>query len=573
MAALTQLLQGHGIGTEHADDDVVADSTVIGPPGSFQSVEKGKKRRLDEPSGRSPTTSSNAADAGESDIARLDQVLSYELQERLLNRYIEEILPRFPLIPPTGDCSLPALRCNRPVLLQAIIYAAGPSLLTAHQEEAVARLLLNRISTASASTDRKSFELIQAIHLAAFWFRTPRHYKHVAMFQLIKLGANLAQEIHSGAEAGGMASTFPVRFNIKDEEVELINACRCWLTCHLLSWVMSCLMRQPCAAPWSEDHDHALLVLQYSPDNGNRDKWLSQYLRAEHLCFQVAERMGLTDASTYLGFTDPATKQKVQMTRNSILNWKLMIPQAVRVPTILLWEHVATAYMHESVLHTNTNKGTFSAPFVAENISSTDFTAPLVTQDHITAVYELVSALNNIIDMLTALDTETWLALPAFLYTSRAAYALNVLCKLYVAVTAKGNTLGTVLEGDLVALPQCIDKLCKTGARLRAVDERCGQARILQVADAVREWYTNYSNLLASEAGPLQEFRPQPPGLDPFNPMYMAPQLQTEVETGWQSILQGAEDPNAFDGLDMLFPEPFVLSQPTFDSTRNGHEQ
>ena len=53
-----------------------------------------------------------------------------ELQGRDLERYLTEIVPIFPVVPVPGDQSLKGLRANRAILLQAIIYAASPGMLS-----------------------------------------------------------------------------------------------------------------------------------------------------------------------------------------------------------------------------------------------------------------------------------------------------------------------------------------------------------------------------------------------------------------------------------------------------------
>lgn len=189
---------------------------------------------------------------------------------------------------------------------------------------------------------------------------------------------------------------------------------------------------------------------KYSALSKPTDPWLSQLIRAERVCEQIAEQMEFYDATNYVDLSDATTRLKTQFCRNLILNFRITIPSRLRTPTLNFWEHLATAYMHEAVLHTATNKQSFAAPFVAENLSVSDFPAPAdVTQDHITALFELTAAVQAMIDLYTSLDTETLTAMPGFLHSSRAAYALFILAKLFVATMAPGNTFGAVLDGNM----------------------------------------------------------------------------------------------------------------------------
>lgn len=187
---------------------------------------------------------------------------------------------------------------------------------------------------------------------------------------------------------------------------------------------MSKMMRRgekgTAASDWSSHHDQCLLFVEYSPTSLPTDRWVGQYFRAEQLCDDVVKQMELANLSSYYDVSQAGMNIKIQHCKNQILNWKVKIPQMLRVPSLIMWEHVAIAYMYEVVLHTPTNKRSFAAPFVAENLSCSDFPTPVVTQDHITAVYELLSALHAIIDITSSFDAMTAIALPGLLYASRA---------------------------------------------------------------------------------------------------------------------------------------------------------
>lgn len=160
--------------------------------------------------------------------------------------------------------------------------------------------------------------------------------------------------------------------------------------------------------------------------------------------------MEFWDTTSCVDLSDPTVRLKTQTCRNLILNYRFTVPNHLRTSSLYFWEHLATVYMHEAVLHTATNKQSFAAPFVAENLSVSDFPAPAeVTQDHITALFELTTAAQAMIDVFTSTDTDTLAAMPGFLHSSRAAYALFILAKIYVATAAPGNTFGAVLDPNM----------------------------------------------------------------------------------------------------------------------------
>lgn len=275
-----------------------------------------------------------------------------------------------------------------------------------------------------------------------------------------------------------------------------------------------------------------------------------------------------------MDMSEPSTRLKTQTCRNIILNWRMIIPSHVRTPVLLFWEHLATAYMHEAVLHTATNKQSFAAPFVAENLSVSDFPAPaVVTQDHITALFELTTAVQAMIDLFSSLDVETLVAMSGFLHASRAAYALFILAKLLVATMAPGNTLGSVFDGNMLLVGDYADKLIENGRRVRAVDERCAPARILFAADSIKTWYLNFMSSIAPVSDQaLEQLQQVSMSQTAVNTMETAPVLEmplsesnhdldlAQTDLDWENFFYYSSNTADF-GLDMLFdeedPQPF----------------
>lgn len=302
---------------------------------------------------------------------------------------------------------------------------------------------------------------------------------------------------------------------------------------------------------WDSQHEQCLLFIEYSPSALPTDRWLVQYSRAERLCHDIVDQMCLNDPSSCYDISQPDMKIKIQSCKTQILNWKLKVPQALCTPTLLLWEYVATAYMYEVVLHTPSNKRSFAAPYVAEKLSWSDFHSPIVTQDHITAVYELLAALHAIIDTITSLDARTLIALPSLMYAWQATYANYVLAKLYIAITAPGNTLGSILEPCTLRAEEYCDKLAALGIRVKAVEEYCAPAQMLVGTIRLRDWYTSYNSSLLSGNGLAAE-------MNNFEVSVSTPNtgLQTQPAAAWTSLLPD----NATEfGLDMLFAEPITF--------------
>lgn len=559
VASLTRLLQAQGIEDPASHDE--PDSSRSSPAASTAA----KKRRLqtDHNDPRAvdsavPTPSDHVAAKELSEIAKLDEIVSYDEQALILNRYMTQMLPQFPLVPPVSPSSLDDLRRTRPTLLNAILYGASLGILSLDKQEDISCLLLDQLVSKTSSEGAKTLDSIQAIQLTCLYYRTPRPHRlmTIAVYQLIELAAGLAKDI-----SVSMTDPFstPYMNVLNGVDVDAVDAWRAWLGCYMLSSSMGTLFRRPNHNIWSTHADNALMSLQYSPVNGARDKWISQYIRAEHLQEEIAAEMEFSDPSVIYNVSDPAMRIKVQTCRNKILSWKLMLPASLKTPALLYWEHVAIAYMHEPLLHTATNKQSFSAPYVVERLSLTDFPAQTVTQDHITALFELVAAAHSIIEIYSGFDTEALVALPGLLFTSRAAYALYILSKLYIAMTAPGNTLGSVFDCELLMLPEYGQKMVEVGTRIRDIDERCSAARILQSSPPLRDWYINYTKALDLPTSLQNTESSQGLGAVASNVMSAEWDFGLPNASMWEGMYP-LSDQSANDDLDVLFANPLPPS-------------
>jgi hypothetical protein len=381
------------------------------------------------------------------------------------------------------------MRANRPILLHAIIFAASPGLLFDQMQEDIGQALLHTLSHRSIVEGEKSIEIMQALLITTAWFRSPAKHKHLAAAQLIAIAEGMAIDIGIADPA---SARFSMAITAHGQDISTVEAAATFLVCHLMSTLLADLSRRATRTPWSAYHDTCLMFLHASGSTLPTYRWLIHYCRSERLCAQILKEIGLNDSTKVYDISDRDFQQQVQHCNVMISEWKILLPSTLYVPEILIWEHVATAYLHETLLHTTTNQQSFAAPFIADRLTALDFPRPVIREDHITSLFALRSALHNIIDLYAHMDTNKVMALPVLSYTSRALYALYMLLKLYVATTAPGNTYGSVLAPESLQLDTYCDKIMSLWKRLSQVDPRSGPARVTSAAVTLREYYINY---------------------------------------------------------------------------------
>lgn len=237
-----------------------------------------------------------------------------------------------------------------------------------------------------------------------------------------------------------------------------------------LSVNVSVVLRRPNGQPWTQRHEECLQLLQSSPQALASDNLLCQIIRVSRICELITIELHFSDLETAYDVT--ASQVTMQRLHNDITSWVARIPVDLRTPTLLFWQHLVMLYLHEPVLHTSTNKQSFAAPFLAERISLTDFAAPTLTPEHVVSFYALRDAAHALLDTFTSLSATELLELGSIVYTSRAIYAMYILAKMYIAVTATGSTFSMVADMDGLKIDEYLHKLMLISAQVNKIDER-----------------------------------------------------------------------------------------------------
>lgn len=324
---------------------------------------------------------------------------------------------------------------------------------------------------------------------AVLYYRTTKHHTHIAAWQFIEMAGGLAEDIGIGGPQRAPSLAVPTGGPYVDSS----EAWRTWLVCHMLSATLALFMRKPNASSWDGRDSHNLEMLEYSYFRLDTDELLGQHVRGEHMCDVIATQQCLYDSGNpTVDVADPSVQSGMQRMMDSITDWKAQVPPAIKGPAMDFWEKVALLYLHEPVLHTATNKSTFSAPYIAPRISVTDFPNPLVSQEHITSIYQIRDGAHAVLDIFENFDHAHAAAMPAMYFPGRVAYGIYLLAKLYVAVTAPGNTFGAFIDPESLLLDRYLGKMAQAHSKTSEIDQFCGQARILSAVFKLREWYQNY---------------------------------------------------------------------------------
>lgn len=481
VAALTRLLASQNLGSQsiNSTPDEPRSESGLDEPSSCN-VSK-KKRRLEEVSSYHSESSL---------LHRLDQIVPPDLQRYLIEKYVNCVVPLVPLVLLPDDWTLEQLRETKPVLFQTIVYSMSTGNLSELDQERLASIVLDTFESLATEENQKSVELIQAIQVAALWYRAPRNHRQVAAFQLAQRAADMAQDI--GLWEGAKSSHSAL--SAVNDDTDPVASLRAWLTCHMISTAIVIQMRKASFKTLGELDTFSLHMLEYLECSRNSDRVLCHFLKAEMLCEQIVTDLNLLDSAVCKDISDLGTQLSIQALQNSIIDWNSQRPMDPVCLSLGIYQHVTVLYLHETVLHTPTNKPSFGAPYLAERLSMTDFPAPIiVTEQHVNSLHTLKDAAHSLMDLVATFDINIWISLPFVLFVGRVAYAEYILMKLYIATTAPGNTFGAFLDSDSLRVGRYLDQMIEISTLAQQVDSTCPAARLLLAPTRMKEWLTKYN--------------------------------------------------------------------------------
>ncbi|CZR65007.1 uncharacterized protein PAC_14907 [Phialocephala subalpina] len=374
----------------------------------------------------------------------INHVVPRAIQIQLLCKYREEIEPVFPF--PIMKV-YEELRERSPLLLQAVVYAASPGVLSSGVQDELTSIVMKL-----------------AILVATFWYRTPKNQIHIAIDRFIDLAISVSDDIGISK----LDCALSVASANLGDQVSSSDAWRTWNLCYLLSASLGSSMRIPPKIAWDADLEMKLSSLEYGRDALSTDGFLYRFVRAERLCQQITVEAGYHGSDSTLEVTDHAEIRRIQ---NLIRDRKAQVYSSVSCPSLKLYEHVATLYLHERILHTPTNKRSFAAPYVAERLSMSDFPAPLVTPSDIPFLYGLRDACRAVLNTIMAFEVMEIAPPPLLMLSAKAYYANWLLTKLYIAVTASGNTYGAFINAESLELENHLGKMADLGDTICTIDE------------------------------------------------------------------------------------------------------
>ena len=413
-------------------------------------------------------------------------------QQAACYAYARQNVSTLPLVP-IESAELQSLRKRCPILLLSILAFPTAGIIQGDVQRQLVEKAMQVLATSFIGAGYRSLELVKALVVATIWFRGYSKAGQGVVHQLVQTAVNVAVDIG----ICGQKQTCVLTYDLwKDEHLTSLDARRTWLACFLASSSISTVMRRPDTNHWAPYHESCLQHLLTASDSLPSDRLLYHIVYAEKLCHRVTSRLSLLDAMVYKDVNETATKVCVSELRQEIEDWQAQIPEDVRSASLDFGRYAALIYLNELILHTPTNKSTFASPFLPDNIRPDDFAAPIVTVDHVSSLYAILDACHAALDLALGLDSMLTFSLSPIMYTPRVLYATFILVKLYVAVTAPGNTYGAVLNRSELRLEDYFQKAKTLSLALNAIDPGSCHTMLISAHAWLEQWFVEYKTIV-----------------------------------------------------------------------------
>ncbi|KAH7129112.1 hypothetical protein EDB81DRAFT_906976, partial [Dactylonectria macrodidyma] len=308
--------------------------------------------------------------------------------------------------------------------------------------------------------------------------------------QLVTLAHDLSVELGLGGPT--MQSSAPAYF-FRIQGPLTLGMQQTWLVSWVASTTAAIGLRRAHNFDWGSSHDDALRTLEKESSN----PLFLEMLYTVRLHAKVAGALELCDVHSFHDINSDLVTTTQAEVRDKLS--ELSSRPLAQGPQLRFWRVLASIYVNEPVLHTDTNKIFFGEPYVAERIGVLEFAHPSeVTRTAESALRSLVEACQLAIELVLHMEPSMVLSLPSLCFGPAVSYTLSIFVKVFVAVSAPGNTFGQVLSRKAIRVREAIDSLVTVKASLLKLDPHMGNwnTRIIGSVEWLEAWLNDYESII-----------------------------------------------------------------------------
>ncbi|KAF4978478.1 hypothetical protein FZEAL_5164 [Fusarium zealandicum] len=447
--------------------------------------------------GQGTSISTSSVSSEHEGLAVLDASLDDASQIRCLEVCSVTVGLFWPMVPLANSSStiswLESIKTERPTKFLAIFgFTMSPisAEVNAQTQDQLRSKVLEILGLAAVGLKAPSLDLVQAALIAGFWGRPSLIGNDANPYQLVMLAHDLSVDLGFGGAA--MQTSAPAWFSRIRGPLTL-EMQQTWLVSWIASTMAAIGLRRADAPEWVLSHSEALDALE----KDFSDPLLLEIIYTVRLHAKVAGDLELCDAHSFHDINSELVAKTQAAARDGL--GVLSNRPLAQDPQLRFWRTLVTIYANEPVLHTDTNKMLFGEPYVPDRIGVAEFARPLeVTRKAETALISLVEACHTAIKVVLEMEPGLILSLPSLCFGPAVSYALSILVKVFVAMSAPGNTYGQVVSRRDLGIKEAIGSLMDVKASLLTLDPHMGNwnTRLIASTEWLGTWLDDYECIM-----------------------------------------------------------------------------
>ncbi|PKS06510.1 hypothetical protein jhhlp_007258 [Lomentospora prolificans] len=423
-------------------------------------------------------------------------VMTGEIADELFARYNEDMVPHLPgvVFPPTERAA--DLRKEKPLLFLAVMSAAAAAY--PHMQRELIEELMEIFGRKIICNGEKSLEIVQALLVSVMWYFPPESFEELKFYQLAHIAIVMALDLGLGRsnpvkprnanQPSGMHTLGFYSFRPGKDDPESLECRRTWLACYYLSSNTAMGLRRPFLLRWSTFMEDSVKHLEASPEAAPTDKFLCYLVRINKLGEDVSLRFSLDDPGLTSNIQEIGTQLALRGFEVELERLKRSIPEELMQPSMIFGFEYINIYMHESCLQ-GPHMDSFKACIATANLDDEMVNPRSLGRAQIDALLTCIAAVSTSFDTFLAMDISKIRCLPVFNFV-RIAYALVILIKVNLAITAPESVLANVITDSLKA-EYYLDSLLAKFLEASAEDKCRPAGKFLLVLAMLKGWFTN----------------------------------------------------------------------------------
>jgi hypothetical protein len=488
---------------------------------------------------------------------KIEDIIDSATAERLFNRYVTHVAPRFPAVPFPLGTNAKVVRKEKPILFLAILsstcFGTG---VPDHTQGALEAELRDVFATSMWKRGEKSLELIQALHVSTLWYRPPANFEQHMFYQMVHMSAVMAIDIGIGKKQSPWKKQWYGQeqpFKRVRPNPECAESRRAWIVCYFLCISITMVLRRPILVRYNEYMRECVEYLETADDALPSDKILCHHVKLAYVSEDIATRFMMDDPTHNLSISDGKVTYSIKHFEKDLAKLRTA---DVSDHAIQLADQVTNLYLHEIALHSQSNAADFKQPFTEETFKTAVGESVLGTQ-HVDALTACQQSCQDILDTFLSYEFDVIYALPVIFCESpksivlltlltptavRVLYAAVVIIKLYIAATAPGE-ISAIIKVEELKVEQHLEQLEHVFKTIMERDKLSPHSKFLWVIQRLIDRYNGIKSGRTGRSTPPSARDMKPP-VNPAAPAQGLHLLSEVAMSGNQNNSNGSGNGN-----------------------------